>query len=198
MSNARTTRAPAVNLGYCNPYGAETGGPQRVLGGLHGPASAATPGMGLPPAVAQGEWACANRAQIRCRMICACGHTGQVMALCSWHDETNYRGEMVAGTLRQVSETLRVRGHFEEIQRRQSDTCPRCILPSGDGYDYAALYREHREWGNELGMLQAAGMWRSPRAAMIRQRLEDIGKEMDQGIALGRIHKCPLTLTPIS
>ena len=129
-------RAPTLIGGRCNPYGAETGGPRHVLGGLHGPASAATPGQGLPDNVAQGEWRCAQRAQVRCRMICACGHRGQVMELCSWHDETNYRGEYTAGKVRQVRETLRVHGHFEEIQKRQSDSCPRCMFPG----EYASLY----------------------------------------------------------
>jgi hypothetical protein len=184
----------ALLTGRCNPYGAETGGPKRILGGLHGPASAATPGMDLPESVAQGEWPCRQPAQVRCRMICQCGHKGQVMQLCSWHDEDNWRGEMVAGQFRQVREKLRVRGHFEEIQRRQAGLCPRCAFPG----DYAALYHEVNRWQNELSGCWAAGMWRTPRAAMLRQAVEDACARFDEGRALGIIHNCPLTLVAIS
>lgn len=180
--------------GRCNPYGAETGGPRRILGGLHGPASAESPGMSLPASVEQGEWPCQQRAQVRCRMICRCGHKGQIMELCSWHDEDNYRGEFVAGTFRQVRETVRQRGHFEEIQRRQADLCPRCAFPG----EYAALYKEFHEWGNTLAMINAAGGWRSRRAVAVRAYLENIGAKFDEGRAAGIIHNCPLTLTPVS
>jgi len=190
--------APAVLLGRCNPYGAETGGPQRILGGLHGPASAALPDApeyaGIPTNVMQGEWTCQQPAQIRCRMICKCQHKGQVMQLCSWHDETTYRGEYDAGTFRQVRETIRHHGHFEEIQKRQAGSCPRCLFPAG----YADLYKEIQAWQGELAVLFAAQRWRSPRAQMLRQAIEDGGKVFDEGRALGVIHNCPLTLVPVS
>lgn len=196
--STRTTRAPAVTLGRCNPYGAETGGPRRILGGLHGPASARLPDApeyaGIPASVMQGEWACTQPAAVRCRMICACGHRGQVMALCSWHDEDNWRGEYAAGALRQVRETVRVRGHFEEIQRRQSGSCPRCLFPS----DYAALYKQVQAWERELGMLYVVQQWRSVRGQMLRQAIEDAGRQFDEGRELGVIHNCPLTLVPVS
>src|SRR5579863_4321154 len=169
--------APAVLLGRCNPYGAETGGPQRILGGLHGPASAALPDApeyaGIPTNVMQGEWTCQQPAQIRCRMICKCQHKGQVMQLC---------------------ETIRHHGHFEEIQKRQAGSCPRCLFPAG----YADLYKEIQAWQGELAVLFAAQRWRSPRAQMLRQAIEDGGKVFDEGRALGVIHNCPLTLVPVS
>ena len=196
MSNTRT--APGIKLGRCNPYGAETGGPKRVLGGMYGPGSAATPGRDLPLSVEQGEWPCTRQAVVRCRMTCQCGHKGHIMELCSWHDEYTYKGEPVAGSFRQVRETVRVRGHYEEIQRRQSETCPKCMLPTVHGQDYAQLYREFMSWGNELAMLNEAGMWRSDRAVMIRSLLEDITRTFDEGIARGIIHRCKLTLIPVS
>jgi len=209
-----------VALGRCNPYGAETGGPRRVLGGLYGPGSAATPGMDLPENVAQGEWLCAEPAVIRCRMICRCGHKGQVMALCSWHDETVISGELVAGTFRQVRATIRVRGHFEEIQRRQSGSCPRCLFPG----EFAALQKETESWAWELALLHAADQWRSARAQEIRAKVETIGRRFDQARAVtcsgcqlpryvwdtsgcgghrlvdlaAAVHNCPMTLTPVS
>lgn len=187
-------------MGRCNPYGAETGGVKRVLGGLYGPRSAETPGAGLPAAAAQGEWACKNRAQVRCRFVCRCGHTGHVMELCSWHDEDNWRGEAVGGTFRQVRETIRVRGHFEEIQKRQADFCPRCGFPpnGADGVDYAALHKAVQVWQAELSALVARGKWHHPDAQRIRLTIEDASKQYDQGIARGIVHRCPGKLIPVS
>lgn len=189
-----TAPAPSVNLGFCNPYGAETGGPRRVLGGLYGPASAATPGLHLPAGVAQGEWTCPQRAVVRCRMVCRCGHRGQVMALCSWHDETNYRGEYVGGQARQVKETVRVRGHYEEIQRRQAGSCPKCLYPA----DTPALQRESDGLAWQLKILNDAGLWHSKPADQIRDRIESIGHKFDRLRAAGVIHNCPLTLVEVS
>lgn len=189
---------PAVLLGRCNPYGAESGGPARVLGGMYGPNSAATPGRDLPLNVAQGEWACTRPAEVRCRMVCRCGHKGQVMELCSWHDETVAGGEMVAGTFRQTTRVVRVHGHYEEIQRRQSDTCPRCVLPTTRDGDYAALYKEFEAQAQQLADYQARGLWNTPAAAALRQEQEDIGKEFDRARAAGIIHNCKLTLEQVS
>lgn len=177
-------------LGRCNPYGAETGGPKRILGGLHGPRSAETPGMDLPESVAQGEWPCKQPAVVRCRMVCRCDHRGQVMELCSWHDEDNWRAEYVAGTFRQIRETIRVRGHFEEIQRRQAGLCPRCAFPG----DYAALYHAVNQWQAELQGCFARGTWHGPRAAALRQQVQDACAQFDAGRELGVIHNCGLTL----
>lgn len=188
--------APAVILGRCNPYGAETGGPKRVLGGLYGAASARTEGMHLPENVAQGEWVCHNPATVRCRMICRCQHRGNVIDLCSWHDEITYRGDFVAGITRQISETVKVRGHFEEIQRRQSGSCPACLFPG----DFAALAREIMGWQATLTNYWIAGPreWRTPHAQSLRQQIDDAGKKMDEARARGIIHNCPLTLVPVS
>lgn len=211
MAAPVSSPAPAVTLGRCNPYGAESGGPKRVLGGLYGPQSATTPDMHLPDAVAQGEWTCPQPAVVRCRMVCRCGHKGQIMALCSWHDEINWRGEYVGGIAKQVSEPIRVRGHYEEIKRRQSRSCPRCLYPSPGthlevggrafthyGTDYAQLQKqiEHLAW--DLAIEHAGGRWHGPRAREIRQLAEDTCKLMDEGVALGIIHRCPLTLEAVS
>jgi hypothetical protein len=188
--------APAIILGRCDPYGAESGGPKRVLGGLYGPNSARTEGMHLPENVEQGEWACDQPAVIRCRMICRHGHKGQVMNLCSWHDVTVNSGEMVAGTFRTISRTERQRGHFEEIQRRQAGSCPACLFPP----PYAELAKEIQAWQATLTGHWVAGprAWHSPEAARLRQQVDDAGKMMDLARAQGIIHNCPLTLIPVS
>jgi hypothetical protein len=184
--------------GRCNPYGAETGGPRHVLGGLYGPNSARTPGMGLPEAVEQGEWACEQPAAVRCRMWCQCGHKGQVMALCSWHDDTSITSEIVAGVTRKMVSPVRVRGHFEEIQRRQSGSCPACLWPP----PYGELQREVQSWQAEMHAIYAAGGWNVGRAKERRVALQtmvsDAGLLMDAAIAAGVIHNCPLTLRAVS
>jgi hypothetical protein len=196
--------APAIDFGAaafvgrrCNPFGAESGGPKRILGGLHGPASArvdAAEAPGLPLNVQEGEWTCPNLAQVRVRMVCQHGHTGQVMELCSWHDEWAYGGEYVAGAIRRVKRQIRVHGHYEEIQRRQSGSCPRCLFPGR----YAELYKETYRHQQELAHLQQAGMWYSDRAEHKRQVIEGICVQFDEGLASGEIHRCPMRLVPVS
>jgi hypothetical protein len=193
------TAAPAVLLGRCNPYGAETGGPRRILGGLHGPASARLPDApeyaGIPESVAQGEWTCQWPAEVRVRMTCQCGHTGAVMALCSWHDETVWRGEFIGGgRFARVKDTRRVHGHYEEIQRRQAGACPRCLYPG----KYGAWYKELFAWQGQLAQLRDIGQWYSPRASDIRQKIEDLVAGFDEGNATGTIHRCPMKLVPVS
>lgn len=186
-------------LARCNPYGAESGGPRRVMGGLHGPASAAcAPGdmPGLPLHVQQGEWSCPYPAAVRVRMTCRCAHAGPPMTLCSWHDETVTSGEMVAGVTRAVRSVTRSPGHFEMISRRQSGACIRCLYPGRYAADYKALMR-HQE---ELALLRDTGQWYSQRAVYKRQQIEDIVRQFDAGQAAagGPIHRCPMTLVPVS
>jgi hypothetical protein len=184
-------------LGRCDPYGAESGGPKRVMGGLHGPNSARvdTADMpGLPQNVIEGEWKCAYPAQVRVRMICRCGHSGDIMPLCSFHDEDTYAGEMVAGTIRRVKQVKRVHGHYEEISRRQAGACTRCLFPGRFAADYKALMSLQ----NDLGILREIGAWYSPQAESLRRRIEDMVTDFDAGNADGTIHRCPLTLVQVS
>lgn len=200
--------AATLLLERCNPYGAETGGPRRLMGGLYGPNSArSSPELELPLSVEQGEWPCDRPAEVRCRMVCRCGHKGQVMALCSWHDEVNYHSERVGDKLVPTYDTVRVHGHFEEIQRRQSSFCPKCGYPdarqSGNGIDYAALQKEWDSIGASLTAGWGQAGYRSdyfwtPRVRGLQQRRDDIGKTFDEGRALGIVHNCSLRLVPVS
>jgi hypothetical protein len=186
--------APAVLLGRCTPYGAELGGPRRVMGGLHGPASAATPDAGLPLNVEQGEWLCRQPAQVRVRMECRCNHQGSVMSLCSWHEEISYVGERVAGNFRRVKKINRVRGHYEEIQSRQAGACTRCLYPG----KYAGWYHELFSWQGHLAALRDAGFWYTDQAESIRRKITDMTAQFDQGNQDGTIHRCPMRLVPVS
>jgi len=190
--------AGTLLLERCSPYGAETGGPRHVMGGLYGPGSAATPDDTLPLNVQQGEWLCRNQAQVHAYLICGCGHKGRVMALCSWHDEISEHGEMVAGTVRKVTSVVRQRGHYEEIQRRQAGACIRCLYPAQDGRDFAAAHKAIEAWQGELAYLNDLGAWHSAQARAARQKIEDIVASFDEGIARGIIHRCPMRLVQVS
>lgn len=192
--NIPTLAAPAILLGRCNPYGAESGGPRRVMGGLHGPASAATPDAGLPENVAQGEWLCQQPAQVRVRMTCQCGHRGEVMSLCSWHEEITWGGERVAGGFRRVKKIVRVHGHLEEIQRRQAGACIRCLYPG----NYASWYHDLFALQGHLAALRDAGLWYSDVAEAVRRKIEGLVTAFDEGNASGTIHRCPMKLIAVS
>lgn len=186
-------------LGRCNPYGAETGGPKRVMAGLHGPASARLDTAdlpGLPDAVTEGEWSCPQPAAVRVRMTCRCGHQGDPMPLCTVHDEVRWSGEIVAGQVRRVKSVVRVLGHYEMISQRQSGACLRCAYPGKYAEWYKSLFRHQQE----LAMLHDAGQWHSARAAYKRQVIEDLVTGFDAGQAAngGPIHRCPMTLVPVS
>lgn len=199
--------AAPLLLRRCNGYGAETGGPKRLLGGLYGPNSAVTPRDDLPLSVQQGEWPCLIPAEVRCRMICRCGHKGQVMELCSWHDEINYHSEAIGAKLVPTYDTIRVRGHYEEIQRRQSDFCPPCGYPnaqmSKNGIDYAALQKEWDGIGRDLSLGWAAvgydpRYFRMPQVRALQSRRDTIGLTFDEGRRLGIVHNCKMKLEPVS
>lgn len=186
--------AGTLLLERCNPYGAETGGPKRVMGGLYGAGSAATPGMDLPDSVAQGEWTCAQQAQVRAYLICGCGHRGQPMPLCSWHDEIVDHAEFVGGVTRRVSDVIRVRGHYEEIQRRQAGACVRCMYPG----DFAAAHKTIEAYQGELAYLYDIGAWYSSQARAARAKIESVVASFDEGIERGQIHRCPMRLIQVS
>lgn len=181
-------------LGRCNPYGAETGGPRHVMGGLHGPASATLPDPTMPEAIRQGEWTCPYPAVVRVRMTCRCDHTGRVMDLCSWHDEASVHAEMVGGQLRKVRDIVKVRGHYEEIQRRQAGACIRCLYPG----QHAEAYHSLLAWQGELAYLRDRGAWHSARADSVRDKITDIVAAFDRGNASGEIHRCPMRLIAVS
>jgi hypothetical protein len=169
--------------GRCNPYGAESGGPRRLMGGLYGGKSARTPGMFLPQNVEEGEWSCPQPAAVRVRMTCPVGHVGQIMELCSWHDETVFSGEYFQGQFRQITHTIRSKGHLEMIQERQAGVCPRCCYPNSK---------------NLYPLSQDPRLWYGTLAASLRQRREDIGRMFDEANQRGIIKKNPLQLVAVS
>lgn len=69
---ADNRRGTERSLGFCDPYGEESGD-VRVMGGMSDPAREAY------------RWRCQNWAQGRYRVSCANGHTGMIMRLCYAH-----------------------------------------------------------------------------------------------------------------
>jgi hypothetical protein len=65
----------AFLTGRCDPYGHESGGPKRLLGGMYGPDHEGPQ-----------KWFCENQATHRVRMVCKLyGHSGQVLEICDDH-----------------------------------------------------------------------------------------------------------------
>jgi hypothetical protein len=121
------------------------------------------------------------------------------MALCSWHDEVIEHAEMVGGTTRQITSMTRVRGHYEEIQRRQAGACIRCMYPSvPGGRDFAAEHKAIESAQGELAWLNDMGAWHTQRARSVRAKIESIVTTFDEGNAQGLIHRCPMRLIQVS
>jgi hypothetical protein len=185
--------AGTLLLQRCNPYGAETGGPRHIYGGLYGPNSARTNDDSLPENIQQGEWPCERPAEVRVYMECRCGHRGTIMALCSWHDETVTRSDPL-NFGRTIRETVRARGHYEEIQRRQSGACMRCLFPRKAAEDFKAIEAIQ----TELYFLHAAGRFYTPRGQQLRAKIEALREELDRQNMTGEIHRCPMRLIQVS
>lgn len=164
--------APVLLYGRCNPYGHESGGPRRLLGGLYG-----------PEYEGRYKWTCERMAEGRYRMTCQCGHRGQAMALCG------------PGLLQLADGGYAAHpGHVASIAGRQAGACPRCLFPG----DAAQLSRDAEIAGWQLGQLQQAGLEFSQQASRIRQAMKRIQDRLDEMNRTGVIHRCPLTLTEVS
>ena len=166
------TAAPAILSRRCNPFGQETGGPKRLLGGVYGPEY-----EGLH------KWGCTRIAESRYRMTCRCGHRGQPMWLCGPGMVTDPQGVQYFHP-----------GHVAEFSKRASDFCPVCAFPPE-----ARQWSEVAERSQgELMYLEGIGFIGSPQWRSLKRSVEDARTRLDELNESGRIHKCPLTLTEIS
>jgi len=157
----------------CDPFGAESD--VRLLGGIY-PQSH----------VGRIMWHCDNQAIARFRMICTgggygtriapdggivpqtiCdgGHRGQPMPLCA--------------------------DHRVEIQRRQSDLCPRCAWPE----EAIHLDRQITVIQEAMQHVHPLDM---PKLARLTSEHDQRAARMTEMAKLGIIHKCPLRLTEVS
>jgi hypothetical protein len=157
----------------CNPYGHETGGPKRLLGGLYG-----------PEYEGDRKWHCDRKAEGRYRMICRCGHVGQAMPLCG------------PGLVRNATSGAEYRhpGHVAQIQQRAAGLCPRCAYPQ-NVVELAQL-ADRAQW--EYQRLASVGLGLAPAAQRYRQAMEAARGRLDALRLVGVIHNCPLVLREVS
>ena len=164
--------SPAVITRRCDPYGAESGGPKRLLGGVYG-----------PEYVGPHMWNCERLADARYRMICRCGHRGQPMWLCGPGLVNDEQGIPYFHP-----------GHVAEFSKRSSDLCPVCVFPP-EARQWSEVAERSQ---SELVTLEQIGYVNSPQARSLRRQVADASARLDELNASGRIHKCHLTLTEIS
>jgi hypothetical protein len=163
---------PAIVQVRCNPFGRETGGPKRLLGGVYG-----------PEYEGDHKWGCERVSSGRYRMECRCGHRGQPMELCGPGLTKDPQGIEYAHP-----------GHVAEFSKRASDMCPVCLFPPE-----ARMLQEIADTAqSELITLESISYIGSPQWRMLKRRVEEASTRLDELNASGRIHKCHLTLTEIS
>ena len=155
----------------CNPYGYGTdAGPQHLMGGMYGPEYAGkqvTTRDGI-----HGPAVCERPATMRVRLICAAGHQGPIMDVCT-----------VCAAIMMGA---------DEQRGSMLDCCTRCVWP-----DQARGLNESMEWiMREMAVARAAGD--SYRYGRLEANLNDHARQMDELAAQGIIVKRPLKLVEVS
>lgn len=174
MTGGRRELAGATLLyGRCDPYGHESGGPRRMLGGLYG-----------PEYEGRYKWTCERKAEGRYRMICQCGHVGQAMALCGPGTVTN----KVSGL------AYHHPGHVAQLSERASDLCPRCAFPPGA----AELTQLADRAQHTVKTLESMGLGASPQAMRALKVMQSAQGRLDGLRLVGAIHNCRLKLVEVS
>lgn len=157
----------------CDPYGAESR--IQLMGGLY-PESHNGPR----------HWHCAERADARYRMECTGGEYGQRLSPSGLVAATSCPG----GHRGQVMPLCA--GHRREIARRQAGLCPACAYPPVA----RVLTTRLEELQPEIHRLMATGdMAGLARATLL---FDDLRGQMDELVARGVVHKCPLKLVEMS
>lgn len=113
-------------------------------------------------------WVCKARADSQMRMTCKCGHRGQLQWLCN--------------------------GHIMMITKRASGVCPRCAHPPAEVELQEAMNRARQDPRLSTGpMLERVAAMRAAES-----RLWDLQARLDELVARGIVHRCPLILTEVS
>jgi hypothetical protein len=155
----------------CDPYGRES--KIQLMGGLYPERRASKTALeiGFCPRPAEGVYV----------MVCGCGHRGQRMPLCGPGIIADARGQNYPHP-----------GHVASIQRRQAGLCPRCAFPpAARGLAEAAEARM-------LDMAQARALGLLGAVAKLGAALESLQAQLDELVAQGIIHRCPLQLVEVS
>lgn len=113
-------------------------------------------------------WQCTARADVRTRMECRCGHKGQPQWLCN--------------------------GHAAMIRKRGSGVCPACVHPPAELEIQEAMTRARADPRLYAGTMED----RDRAAGRALSALWDLQARLDELVARGIVHRCPLTLTEVS
>lgn len=157
----------------CDPYGAES--KIQLVGGIF-PESMAGRIM----------WHCDNAAVARFRMTCQGGRYGQRIApdgglvpitIC----DGGHKGQAMPLCA----------DHRVEIQRRQSDLCPRCAWPE----EAVQLNQQITYLQNVMQRIHPLDM---PKLAAVMAKHDQLAARMTEMNEQGLIHKCPLRLVEVS
>jgi hypothetical protein len=139
---------PNYIAGRCNPFGHETGGPKRLLGGMYG-----------PDHEGDKKWFCENLATHRVRMVCKLyGHTGEPMDLCDDHHGEIQRRQSALCT--RCAFPPEARGVQEEITNAQY-ALQRLYVEERRHWDDPRLVAERHRI--EAGRVRMDELWQSGR-----------------------------------
>ena len=151
MSNFRTER--------CNPFGHETGGPKRLLGGLYGPEHEGPQ-----------KWFCENPATHRVVMVCTTfGHRGQPMPLCDDHHGEIQRRQ--SGLCTRCAFPPEARGVQEEITNAQQLLQVYFVEERRHWDDPKLVAQRHRI---EAGRVRMDELWQSGRIVKTPMKLVEV------------------------
>ena len=193
--------AAAVLVTRCDAFGAETGGPRHLLGGLYG-----------PEANGPKHWYCKNPMDGRYTMSCAHAHKGLPQNLC--HEHVYMIRKRMSGICPPCVSPPAAREITEAMQRVQAGAVPRLdalVTRGGTELDVATLSMQME---SELWVLQERmnelqlGHAQPELARLVDKAVAQLGNTGDRGeqllwdlngkIRAGIIHRCHLRLTEIS
>jgi hypothetical protein len=143
----------------CNPYGHETGGPKRLLGGMYG-----------PDHEGRQKWFCEQPATRRVIMICtAFGHKGEPMDLCEEHHGEIQRRQSSLCT--RCAFPPEARSVQEEITNAQAQL-QRLYVDERRHWDDPKLVRERHRI--EAGRVRMDELWQSGRIRRVGMKLIEV------------------------
>lgn len=158
----------------CDPFGAES--KISLLGGMY-----------PENHVGRIMWHCAKAADARYRMTCTGGAYGERVTadgglIAAYHCDGGHRGQVMPLCT----------PHRRMLAKRQAGVCPACMWPP------AARELHHAIERAQVDMRNAAALGYYVAAAKLGDTSADLQGQMDELIAQGLVHKCPLRLEEVS
>lgn len=158
----------------CDPFGAESR--VQLLGGLY-PESH----------VGKIMWHCSSRADGRWRMTCTGGAYGERRApdgglVAAYSCDGGHQGQVMPLCL----------AHVAMLRKRSAGLCPACAWPP----KARALTEAMQARQGDIAEAARLGLYAA--AARLQGTLEQLQAGMNEMVAAGLVHKCPLRLTEVS